>query len=82
MQNATKRVCGSNLKTPARKLKIYSIKFLVTNPLTILEELGYEIPKIVNTWKKAKSVFITKSKYKNSLFENENIEIQRVLSNV
>jgi hypothetical protein len=50
--------------------------------LTILEELGYEIPKIVNTWKKSKSVFITKSKYKNSLFENENIEIQRVLSNV
>ena len=58
------------------------LKFLVTNPLTILEELGYEIPKIVNTWKKSKSVFITKSKYKNSLFENENIEIQRVLSNV
>ena len=52
------------------------------DPLTILEELGYEIPKIVNTWKKSKSVFITKSKYKNSLFENENIEIQRVLSNV
>ena len=58
------------------------LKFLVTNPLTILEELGYETPKIVNTWKKSKSVFITKSKYKNSLFENKNIEIQRVLSNV
>ena len=37
------------------------LKFLVTNPLTILEELGYEIPKIVNTWKKSKSVFITKN---------------------
>jgi hypothetical protein len=44
--------------------------------------LGYEIPKTVNTWKKSKSVFITKSKFKNSLFENENIEIERVLSSV
>ena len=58
------------------------LKFLVVNPTKILKELGYETPKMVNTWKKSKSVFITKSKYKNSLFENQNIEIQRVLLNV
>ena len=58
------------------------LKFLVTNPTKILTELGYEIPKTINTWKKSKSVFITKSKFKNSLFENENIEIERVLSSV
>ena len=58
------------------------LKFLVINPTKILTELGYEIPKTVNTWKKSKSVFITKSKFKNSLFENENIEIERVLSGV
>ena len=58
------------------------LKFLVVNPTKILNELGYEIPKTVNTWKKSKSVFITKSKFKNSLFENENIEIERVLSGV
>ena len=58
------------------------LKFLVVNPTNILNELGYVIPKTVNTWKKSKSVFITKSKFKNSLFENENIEIERVLSSV
>ena len=58
------------------------LKFLVINPTKILNELGYEVPKTVNTWKKSKSVFITKSKFKNSLFENENIEIERVLSGV
>ena len=58
------------------------LKFLVINPRKIPNELGYEIPKTVNTWKKSKSVFITKSKFKNSLFENENIEIERVLSSV
>ena len=58
------------------------LKFLVLNPTKILTELGYEIPKTVNTWKKSKSVFTTKSIFKNSLFENENIEIERVLSGV
>jgi len=58
------------------------LRFMVVNPTKILQELGYKTLDTFNTWKKSKSIFNTRSFYKNSLFENENIDIERVLSNV
>ena len=55
---------------------------MVINPTKILQELGYKTLDTFNTWKKSRSIFNTRSFYKNSLFENENIDIERVLSNV
>ena len=58
------------------------LRFMVINPTKILQELGYKTLDTFNTWKKSRSIFNTRSFYKNSLFENENIDIERVLSNV
>ena len=52
--------------------------YLIENPKKILKSLGYSIDEITkNTWKECNKNFKTKSKYDNSVFEDEKIIIER-----
>ena len=54
------------------------ISYLIENPKNILKNLGYKIDEATKyTWRKCNKKFQTKSKYNNSVFENENTIIER-----
>ncbi len=52
--------------------------YLIENPKKILKSLGYKIDETTsNSWRECNKNFKTKSKYKNSVFENEKTIIER-----
>lgn len=52
--------------------------YLIENPKNILKNLGYKIDETTKyTWRKCNKKFKTKSKYNNSVFEDENTIIER-----
>tara|TARA_B100001769_G_scaffold271054_1_gene263234 strand:+ start:3389 stop:4447 length:1059 start_codon:yes stop_codon:yes gene_type:complete len=53
--------------------------FLIDKPREILQNLGYEIEKPFNNkWRIGNELFHTKSEYKNSAFENFEVNIKKV----
>ena len=58
-------------------------RFMSINPMNILVSLGYDSSNTKkNSWSKNDSTFITKSFYKNSAFENFQVNIQKELNHV
>ena len=52
--------------------------YLIENPKKILKNLGYKIDEITeNKWRECNKNFKTKSKYNNSVFEDEKTIIER-----
>ena len=57
--------------------------FMSTKPKEILNEMGYEISETSYcNWLESEDIFFTKSFYKNSLFENSKVTIQKDITHV
>ena len=59
------------------------IAFMSTKPKEILHKLGYDISEnSYCNWLEGEDIFVTRSIYKNSLFENSKVKIQKDITHV
>ena len=59
------------------------IAFMSTKPKEILLKLGYDISEnSYCNWLEGEDIFVTRSIYKNSLFENSKVKIQKDITHV